>query len=75
MEAKGSFPFGNCIVKYSLTESGDEIEVYNPMKGTFMDNVSEWLLLNVGDRCTQSFNEWNEHGFRDEADYLKYKFG
>lgn len=75
VEAKGSFPVGNCIMKYSLAEKHDEIEVYNPEKGTYLDNISEWLLLNVRDRGNESFNEWNENGFRDEADYLNYKFG
>ena len=75
VEAKGSFPVGKYIVNYSLTEKGNEIEVYNPVKYTFLDNVSEWLMLNVSERGTESYNEWNEHGFRDEADYLNYKFG
>lgn len=75
VEAKGSFPVGNCIVKYSLTENHDEIEVYNPIKGTYLDNIAEWLLLNVSDRSSGTFNQWNENGFRDEADYIQYRYG
>ena len=75
IEASGSFPYGNCIVKYSLSENNDSIEVQNPIKGTFLDNIAEWLLLNIGDRGSEPYNQWNEHGFRDEADYLNYKFG
>lgn len=74
-ESKGYFPVGNCIVRYSLTEKGNEIEVYNPVKSIYLDNVAEWLMLNVIGRETESSNEWNEHGFRDEQDYLSYKFG
>ena len=75
MEVEGSFPHGNCIVKYSLTENGGEIEVYNPMKNTFLDNIAGWLLSNIGNRCAKPSDEWNEHGFSSEADYLRWRYG
>lgn len=73
-EAKGSFPFGSCIITYALVGNGGTIEVHNPLKDIYLDNIAEWLMLNSTDRCTQS-TEWNDHGFRSEADYLNYKYG
>lgn len=74
IEARGCFPFGNCIVKYSLTEKSREIEVYNPMKERYLDRVAEFLLNEV-ELETEHSSLWDSNGFRDEADYLRYKFG
>lgn len=74
IEAKGSFPIGCCIVTYSLTERSNNIEVYNPVKDTYLDNIAEWLMMNIPERCFDT-SEWNDNGFRDEADYLNYRYG
>ena len=61
-EGKGQFPYGNCIV------------LYNPVKDRYLDRIADWLIQLI-QPCDKDYNEWVEHGFRDEADYLKYKFG
>lgn len=73
VEAKGCFPFGNCIVKYSLTEKSREVEVYNPIKERHLDRVAEFLLNEVELKAEYS-SIWNNHGFRDESDYLRYRY-
>lgn len=74
IEAKGCFPFGKCIVKYSLTEKSREIEVYNPMKERYLDRVAEFLLDKMELKADHS-SIWNSNGFANEADYLRYRYG
>lgn len=74
VEARGSFPVGNCIIRYALEGNGGIIEVHNTIKDIYLDNIAEWLMLNSTDRCTES-DEWNDHGFRNEADYINYRYG
>lgn len=73
VETCGQFLYGNCIVTYSLSESYDDIEIYNPDKDRYLDNIAEWLLLNIEKESSAS-DIWNDNGFRDESDYLRYKF-
>lgn len=71
---KGQFPYGNCIIRYDFDELSAAIEVYNPVKDRYLDRIADWLIQLI-QPCDQDYNEWVEHGFRDEADYLQYKFG
>lgn len=73
-ETSGKFVYWNFIVTYSFSELHDSIEIYNPDKERYLDNISEWLLLNI-EKKENERDEWNDHGFRDEADYIRYKFG
>lgn len=73
-ESKGCFPFGNCIVKFSLTDKTREIEVYNPIKERYLDKVAEFLLNEV-ELKTEYSSIWDVHGFRNESDYLRYRYG
>ena len=73
----GVFTFGRHIVRFVFRPIGCEIEIYNPILDTFLDRVSfhcEERVVRWGDIETESSNDWDEHGFRDEADYLKYKY-
>lgn len=73
----GAFTFGRHIVRFVFRPSGCEIEIYNPILDTFLDRVSfhcEERVVRWDDIETESSNDWDEHGFRDEADYLKYKY-
>ena len=75
----GSFNFGHYNVRYVFRPSGIELEIYNCKKETFLDNVAsllerkclDWQDIDVD----ESYNEWDEHGFRDESDYLNYRYG
>lgn len=40
---KGMFTFGNHCIRYDFDERGAEIEVYNPIKDTYLDRVAECL--------------------------------
>ena len=71
-DEKGRFPYGNCIISYSITESGTSVEVWNPEKDTYLDNVAQ-ALAEV-DIPREETDIWNSHGFRNEADYLQYKY-
>lgn len=70
-EAKGKFPFGNCIVTFDIDEKWSEIEVYNYVKGTFLDNIANYLKSI--EREIEECDEWNYNGFRNELDYINYK--
>ena len=70
---EGSFSYGNYIVTYYFSESYDTIEIHNPNNDRYLDNIAEWLLLNI-EKPNNNSDEWNDNGFRDEADYMRYKF-
>ena len=80
MKVSGRFMFGRCNITFFYDREGCEIDIYNLVKDTLLDNIAEycskrvtpWIYMNVED---DSSDEWNDHGFRDEADYLRYKFG
>ena len=69
---KGKFPYGNCIVSYTITESSNNVEVWNPQKDTYLDNVAQ--ALNEIQIPREETSEFNLNGFRDEADYARYRF-
>ena len=59
-DEKGRFPYGNCIISYSITED------------TYLDNVAQ-ALAEV-DIPREETDIWNSHGFRNEADFIQYKY-
>lgn len=75
----GRFTFGRVIVTYSFSRRrGCEIELYNPILETFLDNVScycEKRVIGWDNVEIEETDDWNDHGFRDAADYLRYKYG
>ena len=71
----GRFKFGRHIISYVFDDEGCEVEVFNPVLDTFQDNVSFFLE----ERCilwnqidVEETDEWDEHGFRNEADYYHW---
>ena len=76
IESKGEFPFGNCIVNYVLSENYNCIDVYNPIKDTYLTNVEDYLLsLEREIEEEEEYDMWDDHGFADEADYIRYRYG
>lgn len=79
-KVSGLFKFGYHIIRFSFRRRGCELEIYNPVKDRFLDNVAEfcqarttaWYNVDVGD---SRFGILTDPGFSSEADYLSYKFG
>lgn len=74
----GMFTFGNHIVRFVFNEKGCEIEIWNPANDVFLDNVAFYCEERVAkwdsiDTVTMSEHDYN--GFRNEADFVRYKFG
>ena len=80
MRVSGRFMFGRCNVTFFYDRKGCELDIYNLVKDTLLDNVADycskrvtpWIYMDVDE---DSSDEWNDNGFRDEADYIRYKFG
>lgn len=72
-ESKGQFHYGNCIIRYSFNERSSSVEVYNPIKDRYLDRIADWLIQLI-QPCEQDYDEWDAHGFRDEQDYINYKY-
>ena len=80
MKVSGRFMFGRCNVTFFYDRKGCDVDIYNLVKDTLLDNIAEycskrvtpWIYMDVEDDPS---DYWNDHGFRDEADYLRYKFG
>lgn len=70
---EGSFQFGNHTIAYNIGERSNLVEVYNPVKDTYLDRVADYLM-NLIQPCEEE-DEWNVNGFRDESDFIRYKFG
>lgn len=79
-KVSGLFKFGYHIVRFSFRKRGCELEIYNPVKDRFLDNVAEfcqtrttaWYNVDVDD---SGFGILTDPGFSSEADYLNYKYG
>lgn len=73
----GAFPFAKCIVTFSMNRVHKNIEVWDPIKNTYLDCISEHLIAvtpNFDDFDVEESDVWNTHGFRDEQDYINYKY-
>ena len=73
----GRFKFGRHIIRFVFDEDGGEVEVFNPILDTFQDNVSFFLeerCILWGQIEIEETDEWDAHGFRDEADYINWKY-
>ena len=72
-DTKGMFYYGKYIVRYWITESQPKVEVYNTKKDYYLVNIEKYL-----EGCYETpseESEWSINGFRDEADFIRYKFG
>lgn len=70
---EGSFQFGNHTISYNIGDRSNLVEVYNPVKGTYLDRVADYLTILI--QPGEEEDEWNINGFRNESDYIRYKFG
>jgi hypothetical protein len=70
---EGSFQFGNHTISYSIGERSNLVEVYNQVKDIYLDRVADYLTSLI-QPCEEE-DEWNVNGFRNESDYIRYKFG
>ena len=71
-EAKGKFPFGSCIISYSFNGRNTEVEVYNPVKDTYLDNIASFLKELVQPQDDDS-DVWSNHGFSGSEDYYRFR--
>lgn len=71
---KGSFTFGDHTISYDIGEKSSIVEVFNPTKGIYLDCIADYLK-DLIPPYEDEYNIWDDHGFRDEADYIRYKFG
>lgn len=72
-DTEGMFYYGKYIVRYWICGRKPKVEVYNTKKDYYLVNVEDYL-----EQCYEAPREesvWSINGFRDEADYLRYKFG
>ena len=73
----GAFVFDKCIITFSMSNRHKDIEVWNPVKETYLDCIAEHLMT-----ATPQFDElevshtdiWDSNGFRNEQDYINYKY-
>ena len=72
-DTKGMFFHGKYIIRYWITNGSPSVEVYNPKKDIYLINVAECLEQSYESPKEES--EWSCNGFRDESDYIRYKFG
>jgi hypothetical protein len=70
---EGSFQFGNHTISYNIGDRSNLVEVYNQSKDIYLDRVADYLISLI-QPCDEE-DEWNVNGFRDESDYIRYKFG
>lgn len=78
-QLSGLFTLGNHAIRYAFSKKrGCELEIWNPTKDTFLDNVSmycEKRCLRWDDVVVEETDCWDCNGFRDEQDYINYKYG
>lgn len=72
-ESSGTFPFGNCIITYTLSKKHSEVEVYNPDKDRYLDNIAIYLS-ELEREIYEDADIWDCHGFSSSSDYINYKY-
>lgn len=77
----GKFEFGQYEILFFFDEDGCEIEI-NRKVGTdfvYLDNVAEYCqarCIRWDDVDTDNKSDiWDDHGFSDESDYIRYRYG
>lgn len=72
-----SFNFGNYVISFYLTKDLKEVQVDHKSKDIYLENVEAYLtrnVLNFDDIEVSESSVWDCNGFRDESDYVKYKY-
>lgn len=73
----GRFRFGRHEVSFVIDREECDIEVYDTELDIILENVSIFLenyCIRWQDIDIESSDEWNDHGFRDEADYYNWRY-
>lgn len=70
---EGSFQFGNHTISYNIDDRSNLVEVYNTVRDTYLDRVADYLT-DLIQPCEEP-DKWDVNGFRDESDWIRYKFG
>ena len=77
----GKFEFGQYEILFFFDEGGCEIEI-NRKVGTdfvYLDNVADYCqarCIRWDDVDTDNKSDiWDDHGFSDESDYIRYRYG
>lgn len=77
----GWFMFGKAYkVEYYVNKDTCEVIVSNVPKDTYLENVSlyceshclDWDDIDID---LEVYDFWNDHGFANEADYMRYRYG
>lgn len=75
----GWFMFGVYKVNFYVSKETCEIIVSNATKNTYLENVSlyceqhcvDWDDIDID---LEVYDFWDDHGFRNEADYINYRY-
>lgn len=75
----GSIVHGKHHIIFSVHKDGyKEVRVDHIEKPSWCENVEGWLERNLLDfkdiQVEDEGNEWDSNGFRNEADYITYKY-
>lgn len=60
-----------------MSSRSKDIEIYEPATDRFYVNVADWLCehtVSFNEIEVEEADEWDVHGFRDEQDYINYKY-
>jgi hypothetical protein len=75
----GDIHFLHYDIRYSFSSSIVELEIHNKKRDTYLDNVSDYCETKVIDwndiEVDDSSDEWDDHGFANESDYMRYRYG
>lgn len=72
-----TFRYGRKQLRIVFKPRGCEIEIYDNVKGTFLDNVAiycEQRVIRWGSIEVDEVDEWSSNGFRNEDDFITYKY-
>lgn len=69
---------GDCTISAMITETQASVEVC-PENGHDYSNIERWLearIHRIGNLDIEAPGDiWTNHGFANEADYLRYRYG
>ena len=70
--------FGRKLVGIIFSKNGCELEIYDSVKGTFLDNVAFYceprVFLWDEIEVSETTDEWNNNGFAGASDYYSWRY-
>lgn len=70
---------GKRVVEAYITEEEVQVNIINPQHYMrFYENVCQYIEDHMNDWEdveVKPYDMWDDHGFRNEADYLRYRYG